>query len=183
MLLPTGPGESRFLKIDGVHFESLAWFPDSKRIVFTGNESGRAVRTWTYDLDSEKATPLTAEGTRGGPVSPDGRWFVVADPHRLSLAPVGSGARRTIITLTNGQAVMRWSTDGRYLFLQQPEGETIKISRLDVASGRKEPWQTLKVPEPGAEFIGALALSADGKACAFTFQHDLANLYLVRGLK
>ena len=59
----------------------------------------------------------------------------------------------------------------------------IKISRLDVASGRKEPWQTLKVPEPGAEFIGALALSADGKACAFTFQHDLANLYLVRGLK
>ena len=183
MLLPTGPGESRFLKIDGVHFESLAWFPDSKRIVFTGNESGRPVRTWTYDLDSEKATPLTAEGTRGGPVSPDGRWFVVADPHRLSLAPVGSGARRTITVLTNGQAVMRWSTDGRYLFLQQPEGETIKISRLDVASGRKEPWQTLKVPEPGAEFIGALALSADGKACAFTFQHDLANLYLVRGLK
>ena len=183
MLLPTGPGESRFLKIDGVHFESLAWFPDSKRIVFTGNESGRPVRTWTYDLDSEKATPLTAEGTRGGPVSPDGRWFVVADPHRLSLAPVGSGARRTITALTNGQAVMRWSTDGRYLFLQQPEGETIKISRLDVASGRKEPWQTLKVPEPGAEFIGALALSADGKACAFTFQHDLANLYLVRGLK
>ena len=183
MLLPTGPGESRFLKIDGVHFESLAWFPDSKRIVFTGNESGRPVRTWMYDLDSEKATPLTAEGTRGGPVSPDGRWFVVADPHRLSLAPVGSGARRTITALTNGQAVMRWSTDGRYLFLQQPEGETIKISRLDVASGRKEPWQTLKVPEPGAEFIGALALSADGKACAFTFQHDLANLYLVRGLK
>src|SRR6202007_480606 len=52
MLLPPGPGESRFLKIGGVHFESLAWFPDSKRIVFTGNESGRPVRSWTYDLDS-----------------------------------------------------------------------------------------------------------------------------------
>jgi len=126
---------------------------------------------------------LTAEGTRAGPVSPDGRWFVAADPHRLSLAPVGSGAPRTITELTNGEAVMRWSGDGHYLFLQQPEGETIKISRLDVATGRKEPWQTLKVPEPGAEFIGALALSADGKACAFTFQHDLANLYLVKGLK
>lgn len=183
MLLPTGPGESRFLKVDGVHFESLAWFPDSKRIVFTGNESGRPVRTWTYDLDSEKATPLTAEGTRGGPVSPDGRWFVIADSHRLSLAPVGSGASRTITELTLGEMVMRWSSDGRFLFLQHPEGETIKISRLDVATGHKEPWQTLKVPEPGAEFIGVLALSADGKACAFTFQHDLANLYLVKGLK
>jgi eukaryotic-like serine/threonine-protein kinase len=183
MLLPTGPGESRVLKVEGVHFESLAWFPDSKRIVVTGNAAGRPVRAWTYDLDSEKATPLTAEGTRAGPVSPDGLWFVVADPRRLSLAPVGTGAPRTITELTNGEAVMRWSIDGRYLFLQQPEGETIKISRLDVATGRKEPWQTLKVPEPGAEFVGALALSADGKACAFTFQHDLANLYLVKGLK
>jgi hypothetical protein len=79
--------------------------------------------------------------------------------------------------------VVRWSADGRQLFLEQPEGETIKISRLDVATGRKEPWQTLKVPEPGAEFIGAFALSADGKACAFSFQHDLANLYLVKGLR
>jgi len=26
-------------------------------------------------------------------------------------------------------------------------------------------------------------LSADGKACAATFQRDLANLFLVRGLK
>src|ERR1700676_2140254 len=73
MLLPTGPGESRFLKVDGVHFESLGWFPDSKRVIFTGNESGHPVRTWTYDLDSDKATPLTAEGARGAQVSPDGK--------------------------------------------------------------------------------------------------------------
>jgi len=72
---------------------------------------------------------------------------------------------------------------GAIFFLRQPEGETVKISRLEIATGRKEPWQTLKGPEPGAEFIGALALSPDGKACAFTFQHDLANLYLVTGLE
>jgi Tol biopolymer transport system component len=183
MLLPTGPGESRFLKIDGIHYESLGWFPDSKRVVFTGNEPGHPVRTWTYDLDSDKATPLTAEGTRGSQVSPDGQWYVIADPHKLSLAPIGGGAPKTISPLQNGEAVVRWSADGRQLFMQQPEGETIKISRLDVTTGHKELWQTLKVPEPGAEFIGSLALSADGKACAFSFQHDLANLYLVKGLK
>jgi Tol biopolymer transport system component len=182
MLIPTGPGESRFLNVDGVSYESLGWFPDSKRVLFTGNESGHPVRTWTYDLDSEKATPLTPEGTRGAQVSPDGHWFVIAGPHRLSLAPVGSGATRSITELQNGEAVVRWSSDGGHLFLQQPDGDTIKISRLDVATGHREPWRTLKVPEPGAQFIGALTLSADGKACAFSFQHDLANLYLVRGL-
>jgi hypothetical protein len=182
-LLPTGPGESRFLNIDGVYFDSLGWFPDSKRVVFTGNESGRPMRTWMYDPDSEKAIPLTAEGTRGSQISPDGRWFVMADPHKLLLAPVGNGTPRTVTDLQNGEAVVRWSGDGRYLFLRRPEGETIKITRVEVATGRKEPWQTLKVPEPGAEFLGAVALSADGKAGAFTFQHDLANLYLVTGLK
>jgi len=183
MLLPTGPGESRFLNVDGVYYESVGWSPDSKRVLFTGNESGHAVRTWMYDLDSDKATPLTPEGTKGSQISPDGQWFVMANPHKLSLAPMGSGAPRTITELENGEAVVRWSGDGRYLFLRQPEGETIKISRLEIATGHKEPWQTLKVPEPGAQFIGGVALSADGKACAFTFQHDLANLYLVKGLK
>jgi Tol biopolymer transport system component len=183
MLLPTGPGESRFLNVDGVYFESLGWFPDSKRVLFTGNESGHPVRTWMYDLDSDKATPLTPEGTKGTQVSPDGRWFVISDPHKLMLAPVGNGTPRTVTDLQNGEAVVRWSGDGRYLFLRRPEGEAIKISRVEVATGHKEPWQTLKVPEPGAEFIGGVALSADGKSAAFTFQHDLANLYLVSGLK
>ncbi len=183
LLLPTGPGESRFLNVDGVYFESLGWFPDSKSVVFTGNEPGRPVRTWMYDLDSEKITPLTAEGTRGSPVSPDGHWFVTISAHQLSLAPIAGGAPRRISQLQNGEAVVRWSADGRYLFLRQPQGDTTRITRLDIASGQEQPWRTLKVPEPGAEFIGPLALSADGKACAFSFQHDLANLYLVKGLK
>jgi hypothetical protein len=69
------------------------------------------------------------------------------------------------------------------LFLQQREPAGIKISRLEVSTKRKEPWLVVKVPEPGAQFFGPLALSADGKACASTFQRDLANLFLVRGLK
>jgi hypothetical protein len=85
--------------------------------------------------------------------------------------------------LKSGETVVRWSGDGHYLFLREPGGDTEKISRLEVANGRKEPWQTLKVPEPGAQFLGVLALSQDGKQCAFSFQHDLANLYLVKGLQ
>lgn len=182
MLLPTGAGESRFLNVEGVYFESLGWFPDSKRIIYTGSESGHPVRTWMYDLDSGKSSPLTPEGTKGSQVSPDGRWLVIAG-HRLSLAPIGGGATRFVAELQDGEAVVRWSGDGSHLFLKRPEGDTMKLSRVDLASGRKEPWRSVKVPEPGAEFIGDVGLSADGKVCAFSFQHDLANLFLVRGLK
>jgi serine/threonine protein kinase len=182
MLLPTGPGESRFPKIEGMHFDGVEWFSDNKHILFTGNETGHATRTWMYDLETNKATPLTPEGTQGRGVSPDGKWFVTVDPHKLLLSPVVGGDSKTIADL-QGESVVRWSGDGRYLFLQQREPTSIKISRLDVATRRKEPWLVVKVPEPGAQFVGPLALSADGKACATTFQRDLANLFLVRGLK
>jgi serine/threonine protein kinase/Tol biopolymer transport system component len=183
MLLPTGAGESQFPKIDGIHFDGVEWFADNKRILFTGNETGRAMRTWMYDLESNKSTPLTPEGLRGTMVSPDGQWFVTVDPHRLLLTPVAGGDSKTVIDLQNGESTVRWSGDGRYLFLQQREPGSIKISRLEMATRRREPWLVIKVPEPGAEFFGPLSLSADGKSCAATFQHDLANLFLVRGLK
>jgi len=182
MLLPTGPGESRFPKIDGMHFDGVEWFPDNKRILFTGNETGHATRTWMYDLETNRSTPLTTEGTRGIRVSPDGKWFITVDPHKLLLSPVGAGDSKAIAEL-QGESVVRWNGDGRYLFLQQREPASIKISRLDVTTRRKEPWLVVKVPEPGAQFLGPLALSADGKSYAITFQRDLANLFLVRGLK
>ena len=183
MLLPTGPGETQFPKIDGMHFDVVEWFADNKHILFTGNETGHATRTWMYDLETNKATPLTPEGTRGTRVSPDGKWFVTMDPHKLLLSPIGGGETKTVTDLLPGESVARWSGDGRYLFLQQHEPGNVKVTRLDVATARREPWLVVKVPEPGASFLGPLALSADGKSCATTFQRDLANLFLVRGLK
>ncbi|HEV3510910.1 MAG TPA: protein kinase [Candidatus Sulfotelmatobacter sp.] len=183
MLLPTGPGESKFPKIEGLHFDGVEWFPDNKRILFTGNETGHEIRTWLYDIDSNKWTPLTPEGTRGTQVSPDGLWFVSVDPHKLLLSPVSGGNSKSIVELQTGESVARWSGDGRYLFLQQRELSSIKITRLEVSTHRREPWLTVKVPEPGASFLGPLALSANGKAAAVSFQRDLANLFLVNGLK
>jgi eukaryotic-like serine/threonine-protein kinase len=183
MLLPTGPGESLFPKIEGIHFDGVEWFPDHKKILFTGNETGHPTRTWMYDLEANKATPLTPEGTRGTRVSPDGRSFITMDAHKLLLSPIGGGESTAIIDLLPGESVVRWSGDGRYLFLQQREPSSITISRLELVTRRKEPWAVVNVPEPGAQFFGPLALSADGKACATTFQRDLANLFLVKGLK
>ncbi|HVP52073.1 MAG TPA: protein kinase [Terriglobales bacterium] len=184
ILLPTGPGELRTLDVEDMHYESVEWFPDGKRILFTGNQPGHPVRSWMYELEGGgKPRPVTQEGIRGTRVSPDGHSFVVVDPRKLRLGDVGGGEPRTITELQPGESAVRWSADGRYLFLAQQLGETLKLSRVEIASRKSEPWRTLKVPEGGAAFFGPVALSADGKAVACTFQHDLANLYLVKGLK
>lgn len=183
LLLPTGPGELRVLDFGDMHYESVEWFPDSKHILFTGNQPGRPVRSWMYEPDGGKPTPITPEGVRGTRVSPDGHSFVVVDPHRLLLGDIAGGEPKAITELRPGESVVRWSGDGRYLFLADAEVGTLTLTRLGVASHKREPWRLLKVPENGADFVGQVTLSADGKAVACTFQHDLSNLYLVKGLK
>jgi serine/threonine protein kinase/Tol biopolymer transport system component len=193
VLLPTGPGESRVLDFPDMHYARTAlggdnqvveWFPDSKQILFTGNQAGRPVRSWIYNLGRDgQPTPVTPEGVRATRVSPDGHTVIIVDARKLLLGDLRGAEPKTIGELQPGETVIRWSEDGHYLFLAQTEGEALKMTRLVVATGKREPWRALKVPESGAEFFGPIVLSADGKAMACSFQHDLANLYLVSGLK
>lgn len=183
MLLPTGPGEPRTLYSQPMTYHTAEWFPDGKKLLVNGNAPGKPSRSWVFALDSNSLEPLTAEGVRATNISPDGRFSIVSDPGKVLMAPLVGGAPKKIAELESGEAVVRWSGDQRYLFLRRIDGAKAQIVRLDVATGHKENWRTLQVPELGAEFLGPVALSADGKACAAAFQHDLANLYLVTGLR
>ena len=183
MLLPTGPGEPRTLYSQPMTYHTAEWFPDGKKLLVNGNAPGKPSRSWVFSLDNNSLEPLTAEGVRATNVSPDGRFYIVFDPGKVLMAPVAGGTSKKVADLGSGEAVVRWSGDQRYLFLRRIEGATAEILRLDVATGHKENWRTLQAPELGAEFLGPVALSADGKVCAAAFQHDLANLYLVTGLR
>ena len=57
------------------------------------------------------------------------------------------------------------------------------VLRLDVHTRHQEVWRELKLPDTTTFFFGSIRLSADGKSYAFSFQRDLATLYLVKGVK
>jgi len=183
VLLPTGPGEQKTLETQQVTLQTVEWFPDGKRILVNGSAPGQQVRSWVYSLDKNSLEPLTPEGVRATFISPDGRSYIVSDPEKVEVAAFAGGPPRKIADLVNGEAVARWSNDGRSIFLRKNEGATLQVLRLDVNTGQKQAWRTLHVPEPGGSFTGLVGISADGKACAVSFQHDLANLYEVTGLR
>ena len=186
MLLPTGPGEPRTLHTREVSYETAHWFPDGKKLLVNASEPGKPSRSWVYAFDKDTFEPLTAEGIRASHIAPDGRSYIVSDSTKVLVAPLAGGTPKKVADLENGESVVRWSGDGRYLFLRKIEGATAQFERLEVSTGKKENWRTLQVSELGAEFIAAsyaVALSADGKSVAATFQHDLSNLYLVTGLR
>ena len=183
-LLPTGAGEARTISPEGMHYERVEWFPDGQRVLFTGNEPNRPVRTFQQDLSGGKPFAITPEGVIATRVAPDQKNLTVAAAGKLSLYPIAGGEPKQIASLEPGESVIRWSGDGRYLFLRQlTSPSTLKISRLEVSNGRKEVWRELKTPDPVGVTITQVVLTPDGNSYAYSFQRDIATLYLAEGLK
>jgi hypothetical protein len=103
---------------------------------------------------------------------------------KLNLFPIAGAPPKPPVDVEAGEAVVRWSADGRSLFLRRNEGLTaVKINRLDLASGREEPWKELKPADPVGVQMAQVVMTPDGDAYAYSFQRDICTLYLADGLK
>ncbi len=183
-LLPTGAGEARNLSTPGMHYERVEWFPDGHTLLFTADRPGRRPRTFMRDVRGGQPKPVTPEGVTATRVSPDGKYVTVAADRKLSLLPIDGGEPKAALDIQPGESVMRWSADGRSLFLRQMVGLTaLKINRLDLASRREEPWKELKPADPVGVQIYDAVISPDGNAYAYSFQRDIGTLYLASWLK
>ena len=79
---------------------------------------------------------------------------------------------------------VRWAEDGRALFVFKRNEIPARVFRLDVESGRRTPWLELMPADPaGVDRIPTVVLSPDGKSYAYSFTRELADLYLIRGLR
>ena len=185
VLLPTGPGEEKVLSTGAILPETVQWFFDGKRLLITGNEANQAPRTYVLDLTTQRISPVTSPGLRASAISPDGQFAAIINAGKLSLHSLERGRDFPLGEAGPDLAVIRFSGDGRYLFLERPQKNrrSVTLLRVDVRTGHRELWRQLKAPDM-AELVYSLPrLSADGKSYAFSFQRDLATLYLVRGIR
>jgi eukaryotic-like serine/threonine-protein kinase len=183
-LLPTGAGEARNISTPGLHYERVEWFPDGQKLLFTGNEPGRRLRTYVQDVRGGSPAPVTPEGVAAARVSPDGKYVTEVAGGTLNLLPIAGGEPKAAVDIQPGQSVMRWSADGHFLFLRQLVGLTaVKINRLDLGSRREEPWKELKPADPVGVQIYDVVVTPDGNGYAYSFQRDICTLYMVSGLK
>ncbi|HXA67606.1 MAG TPA: protein kinase [Bryobacteraceae bacterium] len=185
VLLPSGAGQERILSTGSVQTERVEWFPDGKRLLFSGNEPNQPPRSYSLDLNGEEVRPVTSPGMRASAISPDGQFVAMISEGRLSLHSFVTGRDSAVGAVEPGVSIIRWSGDRRYLFLQRVQGNlrSATILRMDVRSGHQEIWRDLKLVDPAALFFGLARISADGKSYAYSFQRDLATLYLVKGVK
>jgi serine/threonine protein kinase len=186
-LLTTGAGEPKDLTKDNVNHSWAQWFPDGKRVLFSGNEPGKGVRLYVYDPASGKSEPITPEGVNGTAfvISPDSQLVAGIGPDQKGyLFPVAGGDPRVIPGLNAGEQPITFSTDGGSLYIYQPGELPARVDRLDVQTGKRTLWKQLMPSDPaGVETIGPILMTPDAKTCVFGYHRMLADLYLVEGLR
>src|SRR5260370_25078628 len=104
-LLTTGAGEAKDLSKDNINHSWAHWFPDGKRVLFSGNEPGKGVRLYVLDVASGKSQPISLEGVNGTAfvISPDSQWVAGIGPDQKGyLYPVGGGDPRMILCFNSG---------------------------------------------------------------------------------
>jgi eukaryotic-like serine/threonine-protein kinase len=186
-LLSTGPGDPRPLPGHNIVHGSTCWFSDGRRILVSGTETNHGSRLYVQDIDVDKITAVTPEGTNGlsFALAPDGSSVAAIGPDDKGyLFPIPSGDPQPIKGLQPGEVPVAWTADGHSLYVYRGGDLPSKVYRLEVATGNRTLWKELMPPDPsGVEFVGPVLPTLDGKSYVYGYRRLLSDLYLVEGLK
>jgi eukaryotic-like serine/threonine-protein kinase len=186
VLYPTGVGEMRRLKDDGLNHIAAAFLPDGKRFVFSGTEPGHGVRLYWESMDEAKAHPFSLEGVGSRLLlSRDGQFVVTNGPDQKDyMFAVAGGDPKLIPGMQAGELATSWSSDGRSLFVLARGQVPAQVYRVDLTTGQRTLWKTMEPADAaGIDTIGRVMLSADSKSYVYSYVRTLSDLYLVQGLK
>ena len=188
VLLPTGAGEKKILPSgDLVEFYAAMFFPDGHRILIAAEGTGHVPGSYVQDIDSGQLRSVAEKGMTAALVSPDGQSMAAYGLDGRFYVLSMDGTKATPLGATHsGDRLVQWSQDGRTLYVRSAGDESVDIDRIDLATGRREPWKRI-VPRDRVGLIGvdvqAVCMTRDGKTVAYTYWKALHDLYFTRGLQ
>jgi eukaryotic-like serine/threonine-protein kinase len=185
VLLPIGAGQAVTLTHDSIEHGFATLLPDGKRFLFDGIEPGHAPRSWAQDGSDGKPQAITPEGVIAQGFSPDGKLMVAVDlEHKFCLYPVDGGQPRALSGIEPGEVPIRWSADGKYLFVATVAGNPVRIYRTEVSSGRRQ-FVNKVAPSDLAGLWGLLTvhITPDRKSYVYSDYRILSDLYVASGLR
>jgi serine/threonine protein kinase/Tol biopolymer transport system component len=186
-LVPTGAGSSKVLNLGGIDTAGhvgATFFPDGKRILIEGRQSGRPYRCYVQEIEGGPPRPVTPEGVHSQVMSPDGRLIAVLDPERrILLYPLEGGAPKVAPGPPEPGDLDGWSADGRSLYVREKGERAVKFLRRDLTSGRREPWKEIAPADPAGILNFNPNFAPDGRSYVYGYGRGLATFYLVQGLK
>jgi Tol biopolymer transport system component len=185
LLLPTGAGQPVTLTHDSISHHFATLLPDGKTLLFEGSEPGHALRNWVQDSTGRKPLPITPEGTVGKWVSPDGKLLVTVDPERKFWLYTTDGSQpKALSGIEPEEETIRWSADGKNLFVANYGIIPAPVYQIEVISGRRKLVYNLAPSDAaGLWDIAPILLTPDGKSYVYSDYKILSDLYVASGLR
>jgi hypothetical protein len=184
-VVPVGAGQPRPLAPGGLDARlDAGWFPDGRRVVFTGVGDGNTTRRiYVQELDGEPR-PLSPPGwivPSSRAVSPDGAFVVGRrwGQPGLFLWPVAGGEPRPLPRLERGERFAGWRGHELLLLVGGPHWRVVALdpdsgARSDVVELGPSPDELMEVRD--------FRMAANG-AYAYTRMTHNSELYLVSGIR
>jgi Tol biopolymer transport system component len=185
VLYPTGAGEP--VKLDRGRIEAYeagaAWFPDGQRIVFCGVEPGRGSRVYVQEIPGGKPQPITPEGTHLGALSPDGKQVLAQNSDgSWAIFPLEGSTPRPLPGLMAREEVIRWSTDGRSVYVFDPRELPSRVQQFTLATGRRDLVMLLGTENrAGLTRVVRVSMADDPNVYAYSCYRMLSQLFAVDG--
>jgi hypothetical protein len=179
--VPTGAGEPRTARLEGCLLRRAEWHPDGHRLVILASQQDHLPRLYVIDMDGGTPRPITEEEPRvWGVISPDGRSIAVVSRSKPGrIIPFEGGEARPLPGLLSSDALMRWSDDGKSVFVI-PNGVTpYRIERIDVATGARSLVREIHPADrAGLVDLGWFCVSGDGRSYVYSYRRNLGALYV-----
>ena len=134
------------------------------------------------------------ENGRARPITPEGIAFAAARCHRTASPsrrePTGStflfdvdGGPARPVPGAEGLAIIRWSADGKSIFVGEGSIKSYKVYRLDLSSGRRELWKEFS-GSPASD-VGLIEVipTPDGKSYVYGYTTWQGDLFVAEGMK
>jgi Tol biopolymer transport system component len=183
---PIGPGETRRLpRGDLETYQAACWFPDGKRVLVVGNEAGKESRCYMQDVSGGAPQAVNSEATANCSVSPDGLQILYSKPDETwSIGSFGGGTAQAVAGLTTDDQVIRWSADGRALYIFRATSLPFRLERLDLESGRRDLIREVAPADRSGVLSSAgAAMADDTKSYAYCYSRMTSRLFVVEGAR
>jgi hypothetical protein len=184
-IVPTGAGQPQPLDLGSI--ESVAWagwLPDGRIVISFARQGGKPV-AHVLSLDGRNPVPLLPEGATlegANLISPDGSRIAATDADgRLAVCTITPTACRPVPGATDREAAAGWTADGTSLFVYHGQVVPTQVDRLDVASGARSAWKTVRPLQAAVTGLRTIMASPDG-ALVYGYSRTRSELYVMKGL-
>jgi hypothetical protein len=163
------------------------WFPDGRRAIVCGTETGKASRCYAQEVPDGVPAPDHARRRAAGQLSSDGRRLLVTKtPDGYGVVEIGNSSPPMPINgLAPDEDALEWTGDGRGL-VAVSRTVPARIVRIDLGTGRRTPMR--EVAPPDQTGVSAVMLNqwideaaSHGYTC--TYVRTLSKLSVATGVQ